>query len=90
MSIFIRDELLAWQNVVRKPVVNSTARLRELVGQNLRLVVNRAEVLSCKSERDHSMEVRTEPLNQMILDLISQATNPLKLAQMDVAYMSQL
>ena len=89
MSIFIRDELVAWQNVVRKPVVGNTARLRELVGQNQRLVVNRAEVLSCKSERE-SQELRSEPLNQMILDLISQATNPLKLAQMEVAYMSQL
>ncbi len=90
MSIFIRDELLAWQNVVRKSVLGNTPRLRELVNQNLRLVVNRAEVLSCKNERTVALEQRSEPLNQMILDLISQATNPLKLAQMEVAYMSQL
>jgi transformation/transcription domain-associated protein len=88
LSIFIRDELLAWQNVVRKSATTNTARIRDLVNQNVRLILTRTQTLSCKSEREHGE--KTEPLFQTVLDLISQATNPLKLAQMDISYLPQL
>lgn len=77
-------------------MVNNTEKLRELVDQNRRLAMHRVQVLSCKAEKEAAMEdkpvgdAKIKPVNQSILDLISQATNPLKLAQMDAAYMSQL
>jgi transformation/transcription domain-associated protein len=89
LSVFIRDELMSWQNIIRKPTVGSSARLRELVNANVRLCVHRAQVLSCKSERENSSE-KPEPLFQSVIDLISQATNPLKLAQMDISFLAQL
>ena len=87
LSLFIRDELTAFQNTVRKPPL-VTSRLRELVSQNTRLIINRAQTLGCKNERDNLTD-RSEPLNQTVLDLISQATNPLKLAQMEALFMPQ-
>ena len=89
LSLFIRDELVAWQNIVRKPLVGNSTRLREFVGQNLRLVLHRAQQMSCKTERELAFE-RPEPLNQTILDLISRATNPLTLAQMEITFMPML
>jgi transformation/transcription domain-associated protein len=89
LSLFVRDELMAWQNVVRKSANTNTARIRDLVNQNVRLILTRAQTLSCKAERDHATE-KLEPLFQTVLDLVSQATNPLKLAQMDISYLPQL
>ncbi|KAJ3373226.1 hypothetical protein HDU91_000939 [Kappamyces sp. JEL0680] len=99
LSIFIRDEIISWQTAIRKPMVQSTSRLRELVNQNLRLCLSRAQNMSCKTERSlvrlawpltPQASERSEPVNQSILDLISTATNPLKLAHMEVSYLSQL
>jgi transformation/transcription domain-associated protein len=87
--LFVRDELITWQNIVRKPLIGSPSRLRDLIGQNVRLVLNRAQQISCKAERDAAFE-RPEPLNQTILDMISRATNPLTLAQMDISFMAML
>ena len=78
MSIFVRDELVAWQTASRKPAF-SEQQLRDNVGQNVEVIVKRAQSLSCQAERQKE---KLEPVNQTILDLISQAVNPMKLAQM--------
>lgn len=52
LSVFVREEIISWHQSIRKPMVGGTARLRDLVGQNSRLVMNRAQILSCKTERD--------------------------------------
>ncbi|KAL5037675.1 transcription-associated protein 1 [Batrachochytrium dendrobatidis] len=92
LSIFIRDELVTWQSNLRKNAFQPT-QLRELVNNNVNVVVKRAQSLACKAEREKSAQNsgdRAEPVCRTILDLISHAVNPLKLAQMDIAFMPQL
>lgn len=90
LSVFVRDELMnQGQSVIRKPNGANLGRLRDLVNQNVQLCLHRAKVLSCKTERELSGE-RNEPLYQSVIDLISNATNPLKLAQMDISFLSML
>ncbi|KAJ3326459.1 hypothetical protein HDU76_012906 [Blyttiomyces sp. JEL0837] len=88
LSIFVRDELITWQNVSRKPALQEQ-QLRDLVNQNSDLVIKRSQALSCKAEREKGVETG-HPVNQTILDLISQAGNPLKLAQMDPTFLAML
>ena len=52
------------------------------VHQNCELIMKRAQAASCAKEQDHISETQV-PLFQTVLDLISSATNPQKLAQMD-------
>ncbi|KAI8806472.1 hypothetical protein BJ742DRAFT_680099, partial [Cladochytrium replicatum] len=79
LSLFVRDELVAWQQGSRKPATLTEQQTRELIAQNVNVLLQRAQGLSC----------RTEP-NQTILDLIANATNPLKLAQMELAFLAAL
>ncbi|KNC98645.1 histone acetyltransferase TRA1 [Spizellomyces punctatus DAOM BR117] len=88
LSIFVRDELVTWQNIARKPPLQE-AQLREFVTQNVDLVLKRTHGIACRAERERGIE-RCEPANQTILDLISNAVNPHKLCQMDVSYMARL
>lgn len=50
--------------------------------QNCELVTKRLQALACIKEEEQALE-QSVPLFQSILDLISSATNPQKLAQMD-------
>lgn len=52
------------------------------VQQNCELIMKRAQTLSCIKEEEQVLE-QNSPLFQSVLDLISSATNPQKLAQMD-------
>ncbi|KAI9104837.1 hypothetical protein DFS34DRAFT_691063 [Phlyctochytrium arcticum] len=88
LSIFVRDELVTWQNIARKPPLPE-AQLRDYVSQNVDLVLKRTHGIACRAEREKGFE-RCEPANQTILDLISNAVNPHKLCQMDVSYMARL
>ncbi|KAI9000171.1 phosphatidylinositol kinase, partial [Gaertneriomyces semiglobifer] len=82
LSIFIRDELVQWQGIQRKPPLQDQ-QLREFVGQNVDLVLRRTHGLACRSELDGVA-------NRTILDLIATASNPHKLAQMDISYQPRL
>ncbi|KAI9333573.1 hypothetical protein BDR26DRAFT_909001 [Obelidium mucronatum] len=88
LAIFIRDELITSQNTSRKPAFQD-AQLRDYVTQNCDLLVKRTAALACKVEREKGVET-AHPANQTILDLISQAGNPLKLAQMDGIWLAML
>ncbi|KAJ3311628.1 hypothetical protein HDV04_003892 [Boothiomyces sp. JEL0838] len=89
LSLFVRDELLAWHAANRKPQFANVQRLRELVNQNVEQCLKRVQLLSCKVARSQAYD-STAPVNQSVLDLISNATNPLKLAQMDILFLPQL
>lgn len=52
------------------------------VQQNCELIMKRAQTLSCVKEEEQVLD-QNAPLFQSVLDLISSATNPQKLAQMD-------
>lgn len=86
--MYLRDEISAWYALSRKANVPDT-QLRDHVLQNVDLVVRRTQGVSCKVEREKTTE-RVEPVYQTILDLTSQAVNPLKLAQMDIGFLAQL
>ncbi|KAJ3229390.1 hypothetical protein HDU78_009079, partial [Chytriomyces hyalinus] len=88
LSIFVRDELVTFQNVSRKPAFQEQ-QLRDLVNQNCDLLVKRTQALACKAEREKGIEM-PHPANQTILDLMNQAVNPLKLAQMEPIFMAML
>ncbi|TPX61909.1 hypothetical protein PhCBS80983_g00781 [Powellomyces hirtus] len=88
LSIFVRDELVTWQNIVRKPPVQES-QLREFTLQNVDLILKRTTGIACKEEREKGLEL-CEPANQTVLDLISNAVNPHKLCQMDASYMARL
>lgn len=88
LGIFVRDELVQWQINARKPQL-VPLQLREFVNQNVDLLLKRTLAISCKAERDQGVE-RVEPVTQTIVDLISQAVNPVKLAQMEIGFMPQL
>lgn len=62
---------------------------KELVAMNVDLLHRRALAFACNAERDKGSEV-VVPCNQTILDLISQAVNPLKLAQMDLSWIPNM
>lgn len=53
------------------------------VQQNSELIIKRAQALACRKEQEQSLDTPSFPLFQSILDLLSCATNPQKLAQMD-------
>ncbi|KAJ3344480.1 hypothetical protein HDU83_005150 [Entophlyctis luteolus] len=84
LSIFVRDELVLF----KKPVFQEQ-QLRDLVNQNCDLLLKRSHALACKIEREKGAET-AQPANQTVLDLVSQAANPLKLAQMEPVFMPML
>ncbi|KAI8897674.1 hypothetical protein BC833DRAFT_539959 [Globomyces pollinis-pini] len=88
LSLFVREEMYMWQTEQRKPFPANN-QLRDMVVQNSRIILHRAQTLSCKNERNNAFE-NPGPVNQTILDLINQATNPMKLAQMDLVFSPQL
>ncbi|KAJ3100237.1 hypothetical protein HDU97_002421, partial [Phlyctochytrium planicorne] len=88
LSIFVKDELIAWQNIGRKFQLQDH-QLRDYVNQNVDLVVKRTNAMSCKIEREKAGEANIAA-NQSLLDLISGAGNPLKLAQMDPTFLAML
>ncbi|KAJ3121303.1 hypothetical protein HK098_003792 [Nowakowskiella sp. JEL0407] len=91
LCIFVRDELVAWQiqNSRPQPILDHS-NFKDAVSQNVELIIKRAQSLSCRAEREKVSENSTIPVNQTILDLISTAVNPLKLAQMDVPFLACL
>jgi phosphatidylinositol kinase/protein kinase (PI-3 family) len=74
LSIFVRDELSAWQ----KMTTISPQEFHDKVNQNVQIIVSRAEELSCRKEREAASGEVLTPVTQPLLDLISAATNPQK------------
>ncbi|KAK3822766.1 MAG: hypothetical protein J3Q66DRAFT_279230 [Benniella sp.] len=87
LGIFIRDELVSWFTAGMKTVTEQN--LGERVSSTVDQVLKRTSLLSCKPEREKGRGGNI-PANQTILDLISQASNPLKYAQMDCTWLQWL
>ncbi|KAK5808732.1 hypothetical protein F5H01DRAFT_281683, partial [Linnemannia elongata] len=87
LGIFIRDELVSWFANGMKPL--NEQNLGERVTSTVDQVQRRTALLSCKPEREKSRN-NNIPANQTLLDLISQASNPLKYAQMDCSWLQWL
>ena len=95
LSLYVRDELLAWlaspagaglaSSMLPVGADDSISMQSEVAGkiiQNVEIVMKRVQSLACHRESEKGAEV-TQPLDQTVLDLISCAVNPQKLAHMD-------
>ena len=97
LHLFIRDLLITWNPV---PPRYSEQQIKDIVIHNVDLMIQRADRIACKVDskvrvvfilffRYLTRQQSSSPLpvHQTILDLIAQATNPTKLANMDILWM---
>ncbi|KAI8367767.1 hypothetical protein BD560DRAFT_353389 [Blakeslea trispora] len=87
LSLFVRDELTTWYMSNHTPVKD--VQIRNQIQSNVNQIVARAQFLSCNDDNEKAAHT-DKPVNQNIIDLISQASNPQKLAQMECTWMSWL
>ncbi|KAM6495848.1 hypothetical protein JOM56_008554 [Amanita muscaria] len=85
-----RDEVTAWLSMRGRPWSVDPA-FRKFVAANIEGVVQRAETMACKTERDSALQTNVNnpavvPVFQTVTSLISSATNPLQLAKMGELY----
>jgi len=81
LSLFLRDEVLTWYNIHNK-TASADIVFRGHVAHNVDVVVKRAEVLSCKYERENTHANSSVSAAQAVTNIISGATNPQHLAKM--------
>jgi len=97
LSIFVRDEMYNWQAGRSQAMSDHKMegqQLRELVAQNADFIVRRALALT-KTQGSvgagpENMHAGVLPACQNVVDLVSRATDPLKLALMDGLWMPWL
>ncbi|KAI8099099.1 uncharacterized protein BX664DRAFT_310101 [Halteromyces radiatus] len=95
LSIFVRDEVFAWytNNSHQQQQLQRTGTLehqvRDRINTNISQIITKAQFLSCKTDTEKTINAN-KPTNQNVIDLISQATNPQKLAQMECTWMPWL
>ncbi|KAI8989366.1 hypothetical protein BDB01DRAFT_537511 [Pilobolus umbonatus] len=87
LSLFVRDELITWHMSNHRSVTD--AQFRDRVQTNVLQITTKAQFLSCKIEREKTINA-DKPVTQNIIDLISQASNPQKMAQMECTWMPWL
>ncbi|KAI8370186.1 hypothetical protein EDC96DRAFT_563874 [Choanephora cucurbitarum] len=106
LSLFVRDELATWYMSNHIPIKDTQVRnqIQSNVGQiiakarflscsndNEKVIVNFERYQLVSNSLSYCQTVHTDkPVNQNIIDLISQASNPQKLAQMECTWMSWL
>jgi transformation/transcription domain-associated protein len=84
LSIFMRDEMSHWFTSQHKSSQLTPELLRESVTQNSEMVVKRASALGGLPTGGNL------PANQTVVDLVSVAVDPKKLAAMDALWMGYL
>ncbi|CAO3595980.1 unnamed protein product [Absidia cylindrospora] len=97
LSIFVRDEVYAWytnntqQQQLQLQQRNATVehQMRERINTNISQILTKSQFLSCKTDTEKTINAN-KPTNQNVIDLISQATNPQKLGQMECTWMPWL
>ncbi|ORX57551.1 hypothetical protein DM01DRAFT_1302758 [Hesseltinella vesiculosa] len=97
LNIFIRDEVFAWytssahQHQYQQPHQRQLIESQSVdrINANRSQIITKAQFLSCKVDSDKTINAN-KPTNQNIIDLISQATNPQKLSQMECTWMPWL
>ncbi|KAF2269491.1 hypothetical protein CC78DRAFT_612460 [Lojkania enalia] len=82
LAIFMRDEMNHWFMSQHKQL--SSEMLRESVQQNSDLIVRRVTVVG------NLPSMNNLPANQTVVDLVSNAVNPVKLSQTDALWMGYL
>lgn len=87
ICLFVRDELATWHLANHRSVTD--AQFRERINTNVLQVQTKAQFLSCKADREKTLSAG-KPINQNVIDLISQASNPQKMAQMECTWMPWL
>ena len=87
MGPFVRDELMTWHTANNRNITD--AQFKERVTSNVMQIVAKAQFLSCKADREKTINAN-KPTNQNVIDLISQASNPQKMAQVDCTWMPWL
>ncbi|MBW0462525.1 hypothetical protein O181_002240 [Austropuccinia psidii MF-1] len=90
LSIFVRDEVMSWSLSAPGKLPISDANVKELVLQNIEVVVKRARLLACEMERKTLDPSAPQPVCQTITELINQASNISKLYSMDPTWMPWL
>nr|POE87354.1 transcription-associated protein 1 [Quercus suber] len=83
LSIFIRDEMSFWYTSSHRSSIKEN-ELRENVQRNADQIVNKAILLAREPAAGNL------PAKQSVLDLVARATNPEKLASMDLLWMAWL
>ncbi|KAI8643328.1 hypothetical protein BD408DRAFT_342632 [Parasitella parasitica] len=87
LCLFVRDELATWHLANHRSVTD--VQFRERINTNVLQVQTKAQFLSCKADKEKTLNAG-KPLNQNVIDLISQASNPQKMAQMECTWMPWL
>jgi len=87
-SIFVRDELLSWLNVQRsfqnQPIIQTPQEIRDRVAHNVDLIHARIKNLACAAPNPNLLNKQNpSPVNHQIQKLITAATDPQQLSQMD-------
>ena len=92
LTLFVRDEIFAWANTSQgaavipslpsDDIISMQSEIASKIFQNVEIIMKRVQTLGCSKEFEKASE-SLQPLDQTILDLISCAANPQKLAHMD-------
>ncbi|ORX90024.1 hypothetical protein K493DRAFT_381622 [Basidiobolus meristosporus CBS 931.73] len=91
LCVFLHDELVTWQGANLPPATPKNKPLKEQVLQNVNGVLSRIQNVSYRSVKDKNPASPTSgSINQAVLDLVAQASNPSKLSQMDCMWMQWL
>ena len=80
LSIFVRDEIIFWFTQAHRSV---DGQLRERVQHNSEVIVKKAIALARNAQG-------TLPAHQTVIDCISTAVDPMRLAQSDALWMPYL
>lgn len=87
LCLFIRDEVLTHSNIKGKRDTNQEAMFRARVTDNINGIVSRAETMGCKIEKNQDpKDDKVTQSMQSAANLISNCTNPTRLANMSDAY----
>jgi transformation/transcription domain-associated protein len=87
LCLFIRDELITWHMNNHRPVTD--VQFHERIQANVQQIITKAQLMSCRNETEEVVSGR-RPVSQNIIDLVSQASNPQRMAQMECTWMSWL
>jgi len=89
LCLFARDEVTQWFQM-RGKVFAFDLTFRKHVIANIDSMVNRAELMACKIEREQAVNnppnPGDKPVIQTVTNLICQATNPVHLNRMTETY----
>ncbi|TDL29737.1 hypothetical protein BD410DRAFT_736870 [Rickenella mellea] len=89
LCLLARDEVITWMNQKQHSLKNlNDLNFRNNVSLNIDGVVKKAELMACKHERTQDPKDADKPVQvmQTVTNLVSMATNPIKLTMMSDLY----